>query len=82
MRRFTRDSFNLRDRIEGASAHSIILKGDNGEKIHISNKLFNKIINNPTIEFVVETLPAHLNPMTGHEYKESKWISAYLPSRF
>lgn len=82
MQKFTRDSFNLVNRIEGASAHSIILKGDNGEKIHISNKLFNKIMRNPSIEFVVEVLPAHEDRMNGRFYPESKWISAFLPSRF
>ena len=82
MTRFTRDSFNLVGRIEGASNHAIILKGDNGEKIYISNRLFNKIVRNPHIEFVVETVPAYEDRMSGRFYSETKWITAFLPSRF
>lgn len=82
MKRYTRDSFNLVGRIEGATNRSIVLKGDNGEKIYISNRLFNKIVKDPFIEFVVETLPAHEDAMHMRFYPESKWISAFLPSRF
>lgn len=82
MKKFTRDTFNLVGRIDGASNHAIILKGDNGEKIYISNRLFNKIVKNPHIEFVIETLPAHEDRMRGRYYPETRWISAFLPSRF
>ena len=82
MKKFTRDTFNLVGRIEGASNHSIILKGDNGEKIYISNRLFNKIVQNPHIEFVVETLPTHKDERNGRSYPETMWITAFLPSRF
>lgn len=82
MTRFTRDSFNLVGRIEGATNHAIVLKGDDGEKIYISNRLFNKVVKNPHIEFVVETLPAHEDRMSGRIFPETRWISAFLPSRF
>ena len=83
MKRYTRDTFNLRDRIEGASKHSIILKGDDGEKIFCSLKVFNQIMNDASIEFIVQTVPAHdAGPHGGYRrYPESKWICAYLPTR-
>ena len=84
--KYTRDSFNIRDRIEGATNRCIILKGNNGEKVFCTNKLFNKIMHNPSIEFIIDTLPAHVKRDSfgskETEFPESKWITAFLPSRF
>lgn len=82
--KYTRDSFNLRDRIEGATRNSIILKGDNGEKVYCNLRIFDRIMNNPTIEFMIQTVPAHkaCNRMgCEREFSESKWICAFIPTR-
>lgn len=83
MKRYTRDTFNLRDRIEGASRRCIILKGCDGEKIFCSLKVFNQIMSDASIEFIVQTVPAHETMTCGYRkrYDESKWICAYLPTR-
>ena len=75
MKKYTRDTFNLRDRIEGATRNSIILKGDDGEKIYCSLRVFNEIMNDPRIEFIVDVVPEH------GRFRESKWVTAYLPTR-
>lgn len=80
MMTFNRDSFYLRERIVGATRNSIILKGDNGEKIFCHLKIFNKIIQDPSIRFFVQDLPEHKGSM-GRVYQASKWICAFIPTR-
>ena len=82
MQKFTLSTFNLVDRIVGASKHCIILNDQQYGTIYITNKLFNKIMHNPSIEFVVEVIPAHESADGIKSYPESKWISAFQPSRF
>lgn len=82
---YNRETFRTRERICGAARHSVILKGDNGERIYCSNSLFNKIMQDPTIEFRVVTLQEHESrDRFGNDrwFGESKWIEAFLPSRF
>ena len=78
---YTRDTFNLKDRIIGATRHSIILKGDDGEPIFCHNRVFGKIMTDPYIQFEVRVLPGHESPRDGRYFDASKWIVAYLPSR-
>ena len=77
---YTRDSFNIRERIQGAARGSVILKGDDGEVIYCNNKVFNRIMQDPTVQFEIETVPAHSNCM-GKQYPETKWIAAYIRTR-
>ena len=77
---YTRDTFNVRARIQGATRNSVILKGDNGEAIYCNNKVFNRILQDPDIRFDIETVPAHSDPM-GRQYPETKWIAAYIKTR-
>jgi len=77
---YTRDTFNVRARIQGATRNSVILKGDNGEAIYCNNKVFNRILQDPDIRFEIETVPAHFNCM-GKQYPETKWIAAYIKTR-
>ena len=79
---YTRDSFGLKDRIVGATRHSIILKGDNGEHIYCHNKIFDKIISDPKIQFDIQVLPEHEDCFSHRAFHASKWIVAYLPTRF
>lgn len=84
MKRFTRESFNFVDRIEGATRHSVILKGDDGEKIYCHLRIFDAIMKDPGLEFYVQTVPAHQSVGLGcvpRSYEESKWITAYIPTR-
>ena len=77
--------FNLRERIIGAAKHSLILKGDKGEHIFCSNKLFNKLMMNPQLEVTITTLPDHYTRDSfGDEkyHQESKWLAAFIPTRF
>lgn len=77
--------FNLRERIIGAAKHSIILRGDNGEHIFCSNKLFNKLMMNPQLEITITTFPEHWAevPEGGKVWHEaSKWLAAFIPTRF
>ena len=78
---YNRDSFKVLDRIIGASRHSIQLKGDNGETIFCSNRIFGKIVADPSICFEVQVVPAHEDPRTGRWFPETKWICAYIPTR-
>lgn len=78
---FNRDSFKMKDRIVGASRHSIQLKGDDGEKIFCSNRIFGQIMSNPNIMFDVEIVPGHEDLRSGRFFPETKWIRAYLPTR-
>ena len=82
---YDRDSFHMRERICGATKHSIILKDDNGGYIYCTNSLFNKIMQNPTLEFCVMTLPEHASrDRFGNErwFSDSRWIEAFVPTRF
>ena len=77
--------FNLRERIIGAAKHSLILKGDNGEHIFCSNKLFNKLMANPQLEITITTLPEHWTKVReGGEvwHEASRWLTAFIPTRF
>lgn len=76
------NSFRLRDRIIGASRHSIQLKGDEGEMIFCSNKVFNAIVKNPDIPFRIVTIAKHEDPRNGNFYPDMKWIEAFIPTRF
>lgn len=77
---YTRDTFNVRARIQGATRNSVILKGNDGEVIYCNNKVFNRILQDPDIRFEIETVPAHSNGM-GRQYPETKWIAAYIKTR-
>ncbi len=79
---YTRETFHLTDRITGASRHSIRLKGNDGEMIFCHNRVFNKIMSDPSIQFNVVVLPEHTDRATGRFYPESKWIVAYIPMRY
>lgn len=79
---YTRDSFRMKDRIIGASRHSILLKGDNGETIFCSNRVFGQIMTNPDISFDISTVTKHEDPRNGNFYPDMKWIVAYIPTRF
>lgn len=77
--------FDLRERIIGAAKHSLILNGDNGEKIFCSNKLFNKLMLDPQLKTTVMTLPERFTrDKEGREiyHPESKWLAAFIPTRF
>lgn len=73
--KYTRDTFNIRERIEGATRQSIILKGNDGEQIFCHNSVFNKIMQDSAIEFEIVEVPEH------GRYPKTKWISAFLPTR-
>ncbi len=75
-------SFRLRDRIIGASRHSIQIEGDNGETIFCSNKVFNALVKDPDIPFRIVTIPEHEDHRIGRFYPTTKWIEAYIPTRF
>lgn len=79
---YTRDSFHMSDRITGACRHSIVLKGDDGEAIFCHNKVFGQIMSDPHIQFDIVTVPCHEDCRTGRLFPETKWIMAYLPTRF
>lgn len=79
---YTRDSFNLMGRIIGASRHSIHIKDDNGGVIFCSNKIFDKLVNNPNISFDIVTVSDHKDHRTGEWFPETRWIQAYIPTRF
>ena len=79
---YTSESFRLKNRIVGASRHSIQLKGDHGEIIFCSNKIFNMIMRNPSIQFGIVTITEHEDPRTGKFYPTTSWIQAYIPMRF
>jgi hypothetical protein len=76
------NSFRLRDRIIGASRHSLQIEGDNGEVIFCSNKVFNAIVKNPDIPFRIVTVAKHEDPRNGNFYPDMKGIEAYIPTRF
>lgn len=78
---YTRDSFNIRERIQGATGKSVILKGNDGEAIYCNNKVFNRIMQDPTIVFDIEVVPSHYDNRTGKSYPETKWIAAYVKTR-
>lgn len=78
---YNRDSFHMDVRIIGASRHSIKLRGDNGETIYCSNKIFGQIMSNPNIMFDIQVVPEHEDFRTGRVFPETKWICAYLPTR-
>ena len=80
----TAKEFNLCERIIGAAKHSIILRGDNGEHIFCSNKLFNKLIINPNLEIRITTLSEHWEntPKGKIWHEQTKWIEAFVPVRF
>lgn len=80
----TAEEFKVRERIQGATKHSVILKGDNGEVIYCTNRIFNAIMQDPGLQVRVVTLPAHVSSRMGcsqREYPETKWLEAYLPTR-
>lgn len=79
---FNRDAVALGRCIIGAGRHSIILRDNNGDVVYCSNKLFNKLLSNPDIRFEVVTVPEHEDPHTGRFYPATKWIQAYIPTRF
>ena len=79
---FNRDAVALGRRIIGAGRHSVILQDNNGEVVYCSNKLFNKLLLNPDIQFDVVTVPEHEDTRTGRFYPTTKWIQAYIPTRF
>ena len=45
-------------------------------------KVFNKLLTNPDIQFGVVIVPEHEDPRTGRFYPATKWIEAYIPTRF
>ena len=77
---YTRDSFNIRERIQGATRNSVILKGDDGEAIFCNNKVFNRIMQDPAVSFEIETVPEHTDHR-GRSYPQTKWIAAYIKTR-
>lgn len=79
---YTRDNFNLMGRIIGASRHSIHIKADDGGVIFCSNKIFNKLVVYPNISFDIVTVPEHEDRRTGRFFPETRWIQAYVPTRF
>ena len=79
---FTRDSFNLMGRIVGASRHSIHIKADDGGIIFCSNKIFGRLASDPGISFDIVTVPEHEDFRTGRFFPETRWIQAYIPTRF
>lgn len=80
----TAQEFNLRERIIGATKSSIILRGDNEDRIFCSNKLFNKLMMNPELEIRVGVLNGHWVNVSGGKvwYEDSKWLEAFIPTRF
>ena len=79
---FKREAFALGYRVIGAGRHSVILRDNNGDIVFCSNKVFNKLLTNPDIQFGVATVPEHEDPRTGRFYPATKWIEAYIPTRF
>ena len=79
---WNRDSFKMAERIIGASRHSIQLKADDGSVIFCHNKIFGKIMSDPNITFDIVTVRGHEDPRTGRIFPETRWIMAYLPTRF
>ena len=79
---YNRDSFKITERIIGASRHSVQLKGDNGEIIFCHNKVFNVIMQNPSIAFDIEVVPEHEDYRAGRFFPKTMWIRAYVPTRF
>lgn len=80
----TAEEFKVRERIQGATKKSVILKGNNGEQIFCMNRIFNAIMQDPGLQVRVVTLPAHHARCSGcleKEYPETKWLEAYLPTR-
>lgn len=71
----TAQEFNIRDRVQGASRHAVILKGDNGEQIFVMNRIFNAIMQDQSLQIRIVTIPDH------ERFKESKWLEAYIPTR-
>ena len=81
----TAREFNLCERIIGATKHSLLLKGDEGEHIYCSNKLFQKLMVNPQLEVTIITLPEHTTGTAfgvERHFQESKWLAAFIPTRF
>ena len=79
---YTRDSFKITDRIIGASRHSIKLKDDDGDVIFCHNRVFGMIMSNPHIQFDIQVVPERFDERRGRLFPETKWIRAYLPTRF
>lgn len=75
-------SFKLKERVIGASRHSIQIEGDHGETIFCSNKVFNELVKNPDIQFDIVTVGEHHDHRTGRFYPTTSWIQAYIPTRF
>ena len=68
--------FHFRERIEGMTRSSVVLKGDNGEKIYCHRGVFNALMANPGIMMRVVVLSADARC-----HVETLWIEALLPTR-
>lgn len=82
MQTYNSQTFNLRERIIGTSRCSIILKDDNGGKVYCTNKLFNKLLKDPTIQFFIDKSSMHTDPLTGRFFPEMNWIVALIPTKW
>ena len=70
------NEFHLRERIESMSKNSIVLKGNNGEKIYCHRYVFNALMAGRGTMIRVVVLPAH-----AHCHVDTLWIEALLPMR-
>lgn len=75
----TAKEFNVTKRIIGASRHSVVVKGDKGEKIFVHNRILNAILADPTLQVRVVERSEVVNPRTGRTIRPTKWLEAYIP---
>ena len=75
----TAKEFDVTKRIIGASRHSVVVKGDKGEKIFVHNRILNAILADPTLQVRVVERPERVSPRTGRMIQPTKWLEAYLP---
>jgi len=68
--------FNLRDRIQSIGANSVVLKGNDGEKIFCHRNIFNRLLENPGIGIRIVTVKADAKC-----HMDTLWIEALLPMR-
>ena len=68
------EAFGIRPRIQSMTKNSIVLKGDNGERIFCHRQIFNRIMADPGIQVRVV-------PVTMPSGMQTYWLEALLPMR-
>ena len=75
-------TMDLRTKLVGTTRSSLILEDEKEGRFLCTNKLFNKLLRVPQIQFYIETFPEHEDLATGKMYPEMRWVVGMIPTKW